>query len=128
MAGNSEKTTIRRHGRLLCAAAVIVAAAARAPAATHVAVFNFQMTSDTPEWVWLEKFLADRLITDFYAYNAYTPRDGVFFHGRQSNGGYQPQLKDLGLHWVGDLAVECDLEVQSESGELILDLVEGGAH
>ncbi len=30
-----------------------------------VAVFNFQMTSETPEWRWLEKGLADRVATDF---------------------------------------------------------------
>ena len=31
----------------------------------HVAVFNFQMTSATPAWVWLEKGLADKITTDF---------------------------------------------------------------
>jgi len=34
-------------------------------AATNVAVFNFQMKSDTPEWKWLEKGLSDRIATDF---------------------------------------------------------------
>ena len=29
-------------------------------AATNVAVFNFQMKSDTPDWKWLEKGLSDR--------------------------------------------------------------------
>ncbi len=53
-------------------AALVVAAAGPllapppAPCATNVAVFNFQMTSDTPEWKWLEKGLADRIITDFH--------------------------------------------------------------
>jgi len=32
---------------------------------TNVAVFNFQMKSDTPDWIWLEKFLADQITTDF---------------------------------------------------------------
>ncbi len=39
--------------------------AAPASARTKVAVFNFQMQSETPEWVWLEKGLADRITTDF---------------------------------------------------------------
>ena len=34
----------------------------------------------------------------------------------------------MGLNWVGDLAVECELEVLSDSGELELDLVEAGRH
>ena len=37
-----------------------------AAATTNVAVFNFQMKSDTPEWRWLEKGLADRIITDLF--------------------------------------------------------------
>jgi TolB-like protein len=38
---------------------------AAASAAMNVAVFNFQMKSDTPDWRWLEKGLADRIATDF---------------------------------------------------------------
>jgi signal peptidase I len=33
-----------------------------------------------------------------------------------------------GLHWVGDLMVEANVEIESASGELLLDLVEGGRH
>jgi len=43
----------------------IAVLAAPAPAATNVAVFNFQMKSDTPDWRWLEKGLSDRIATDF---------------------------------------------------------------
>jgi len=42
-----------------------LAFAAPTLAATNVAVFNFQMTSDSPDWRWLEKGLADRIATDF---------------------------------------------------------------
>jgi len=35
-------------------------------------------------------------------------------------------MSGRGVHWVGDLALECAVEVQSESGELLLELVEGG--
>ncbi len=33
-----------------------------------------------------------------------------------------------GLHWVGDLAVEFDVEIKSDSGKVSLDLVEFGIH
>ena len=31
-------------------------------------------------------------------------------------------------HWVGDLAMDCELEVNSDAGQLLFDLVEGGVH
>ena len=54
------------------------------------------------------------LITDFCGYNAY--------HFTQRMGSGE------GLHWVGDLAVECEVNVISPTGELWLDLIEGGRH
>lgn len=51
----------------LAAAATLVGGATVCQAkVTAVAVFNFQMKSDTPNWLWLEKGLADRLTTDLY--------------------------------------------------------------
>lgn len=44
--------------------AVCGAAVSHAAAQTPVAVFNFQMKSDTPDWLWLEKGLADQITTD----------------------------------------------------------------
>jgi signal peptidase I len=38
------------------------------------------------------------------------------------------ELTREGLHWVGDLMIEADVAVESASGELLLDLVEGGRH
>ena len=32
----------------------------------------------------------------------------------------------LGLHWVGDLALDSDVDIQSDSGELLLQLTKGG--
>lgn len=60
----------------------------------------------------------EQLITDFYAYNAFIH----FRLGRYESG------ESLGYHWVGDLAVECDVSIESDSGELYLDLVEAGRH
>jgi signal peptidase I len=63
-----------------------------------------------------DNLTAGRLIGDNYGYNdevdSYTPL----------------QTMDLGLHWVGDIGIKCWVEVNSSSGKLLLDLVEGGAH
>lgn len=57
---------------------------------------------------------AGQLITDYYAYND-TPINDM--------GESSPYV---GLHWVGDLAFEASVEIQSDSGMLLLELVEGG--
>ncbi|WP_199186829.1 signal peptidase I [Blastopirellula marina] len=57
-----------------------------------------------------------QLITDFTAYNTDMINEGSV---------YQPTS---GLHWVGDLTLECTTEIQSDGGILSLDLVEGGVH
>ncbi|MEM7455129.1 MAG: signal peptidase I [Planctomycetota bacterium] len=56
-----------------------------------------------------------RLISDYYCYNDVENRK----HGLESS---------VAAHWVGDLAVECDVEIKSGNGVFALDLVEGGAH
>jgi signal peptidase I len=61
------------------------------------------------ERVHLEDNYQGHLITDYYAYN-----------------DSPPPYDSNGECWVGDLAVECDVEIQSGVGELLLDLVEGG--
>lgn len=57
---------------------------------------------------------AGQLITDYYAYNDTPVNEAGDFSSY------------VGLHWVGDLAVEANVEVKSESGDLALELVEGG--
>jgi len=57
-----------------------------------------------------------QLITDFCAYNT----DTLYVDDPA------PRSDDLGLNWVGDLAVECTVEVQSRSGEALFELVDGG--
>lgn len=58
------------------------------------------------------------LITDHYAYNDYSAfaRSDPAFDVMEAT------------NWVGDLAVESDVVVESDRGELLLDLVEGGTH
>ncbi len=60
-----------------------------------------------------------QLIADFSAYNSGRCRDDVPL-------GQRPGLESVGLHWVGDLMLQCTMEVQSDSGEAIFELVEGG--
>jgi signal peptidase I len=57
------------------------------------------------------------LISDFYAYNAGIPRN--------ANG---PSAADYGLHWVGDLMLDAYVDVQSDTGAVLLDVVEAGRH
>jgi signal peptidase I len=58
-----------------------------------------------------------RLITDFYAY------DSSVLRGQPLE---QPQM--LGMHWVGDLLLECQCDVRAAQGTALFDLVKGGRH
>jgi signal peptidase I len=59
------------------------------------------------------------LVSDFYAYNA-----GI----SQKWLGSKPGPAEYGPHWVGDLMVDAFVEVQSETGAVLLDVVEAGRH
>lgn len=61
-----------------------------------------------------QKLPLGELITDQYSYNDL------------SNDGYSS--RNAGCHWVGDIGLECEVDIQSNSGQLILDVVEGGVH
>lgn len=65
--------------------------------------------AENPEATITANKIPPQLITDFYAYNT-SERD--------------PDV--LGNYWVGDLAVECQLQVKGSEGEAVLQLVEGG--
>ncbi len=58
-----------------------------------------------------------RLIGDQYAYN----------DSWVSNPNFNYR-QNLGLHWVGDIGLECWADVKSSQGKLLLDVVEGGTH
>jgi signal peptidase I len=57
-----------------------------------------------------------RLIDDYLGYNT------------GWSGDFTDRPRDFGLHWVGDLAVKCQCDVQSDGGEARWDLVKGGRH
>jgi signal peptidase I len=66
-----------------------------------------------------------QLVTDFNAYNS---RVSDLLVRQNSPPSLRPDPAKLGLHWVGDLLVEADVDVESDHGELLLDLVEAGKH
>ena len=61
-----------------------------------------------------------RLVSDFYAYNA----------GSSRNAQFAPDPELQGLHWVGDLIVECELtcepSTKRDNAQVILRLIKGG--
>ena len=57
-----------------------------------------------------------------------TTAESIGFAGFDDRLRYKIDPTKQGLHWVGDLMLEADVDVESASGELLLDLVEGGKH
>ncbi len=64
-----------------------------------------------------------QLVTDANPYNARLGRTAAEF-----KSSLQIEPVKQGLHWVGDLIVEADVEVESDDGQLLFDLTEGGQH
>ena len=70
------------------------------------------------------KVAAGALIRDYYEYN---DRHYQFPPNRGRVPAKQ-QFWSMAAHWVGDLAMECDVVIESDSGTIAFDLVEGGVH
>jgi|LakMenEpi03Aug12_release.lakeMendotaPanAssembly.Ray.scaffolds.fasta_scaffold00106_77 signal peptidase I len=71
---------------------------------------------------------SSQLVTDFLAYNSYyaTPlRRPEEFQIDAADLARQPQMEN-GMHWVGDLMGQFDVEVKSDSGLIFLQLIEFG--
>jgi signal peptidase I len=77
---------------------------------------QWQMVSGTPIVTGPVK---PHLITDFTAYDTGQTVGQMAFNARPDSSIY-------GLHWVGDLAVSATAELQSNSGQVVLELVKGG--
>jgi signal peptidase I len=88
-----------------------------------------QLAADTPPDQPIEFSDTDlesaqrRLITDANPYNGRLGRNEAV-----RNDSLNIDLMRQGLHWVGDLMVEADVEVLEPRGQLLLDLVEAGRH
>ncbi len=74
-----------------------------------------------------------QLITDYYAYNdKESPNPTVTLSYLAESRAdpnliaANPEAKNAGMHWVGDLAVEADVTVKNSRGYLWLQLIEGG--
>ena len=63
------------------------------------------------------------LIRDYYEYN-----DRRVRYRQRAGGDFVPEHLSWASHWVGDLAFDSELVIDSDGGELGLDLVEGGVH
>jgi signal peptidase I len=64
-----------------------------------------------------------QLITDFNAYNTRITREQAMqMHELRASP------EKLGIHWVGDLMVEADVNIDASQGDLLVDLVDGGKH
>jgi len=59
-----------------------------------------------------------QLITDFCAFNTHTEQYTYTLP--------QPEPRSLGVHWVPNLAVDCEAEIRGSSGQLTLAIVEAG--
>lgn len=66
-----------------------------------------------------------QLISDFMAYNTNQSDDTLYGPQFLRPVRLPPRGDQLGLHWVSDLAVECEADVQSNTGEIILELGAG---
>ncbi len=64
-----------------------------------------------------------QLVMDFNAYNTRLILGQV-----ERQGELRVDPAKTGVHWVGDLMLEVDVDVEEARGELLLDLVEGGKH
>ena len=75
-----------------------------------------------------------QLIADFYAYNYVMPLRLNDNYSVEDIIGFSQIATDRylteysGIHWVPDLALDSVIEVKSDSGELVLDVVKSGDH
>lgn len=84
----------------------------------------------SPPYANVERSKLRRLITDSNPYNGREDRLRMNSAYRMVSARDKLEIDQLrqGLHWVGDLMLEADVDVQSADGLLLLDLVEGGKH
>ncbi len=78
----------------------------------HVGLSKEQWTSE----------IRPELISDFNPYNAHVLR------GQLQRGSWLLDSSQLGVEWVSDLALRCELDVKKTAGAVLLDLVEAGRH
>ena len=108
---------MRIAGRVFLLAVALAACAASSLAATPVAVFNFQMKSDTPDWKWLEKGLADRITTDF-----------VSERGQSVVARDEMQLVAQKMNWVPEMATADPRRMKELQSQLKIEYLATGVY
>ncbi|QDS97400.1 signal peptidase I [Adhaeretor mobilis] len=91
------------------------------------AIRDYSKNSSYGDYANREEFLDSAkplLIADFNPYNAKLSRRDISSPGSK----WEVATYNQGLHWVGDLALRCHVEVEEAAGQLSLDLVEAGKH
>jgi len=70
------------------------------------------------------------ILDDSYFWSQPPPWESGFDHGGSLAGSaiVRNSFHKYGLHWVGDLALECELDIAGGDGEIRIQLVEGGRH
>ena len=83
--------------------------------------------SDQVDWIHyrhLLRGLPDKsLITDFMGYNS---GGALVWEDVRKTWGEVRAAEKTGSNWVGDLVLECEVQVEQAEGELVLQLVRGG--
>jgi len=106
-----------RLSALLGAVAAALLVVAPVCAATNVAVFNFQMKSDTRDWKWLEKGLSDRIATDF------TQDRGLTVVARD-----EMQLVAQKMNWVPEMATADPQRMKELQSQLKIEYLATGVY
>jgi signal peptidase I len=90
---------------------------------------NFAETGQhlVPRDTWIDS-VSPELITDFNPYNARVQREQIMFTSMHPAAQLQVAPQLLGMQWVPDLAVACEVDVHEAQGELLLDIVKAGQH
>ena len=102
---------------------------ARAPGDEVAWIRYWHLVPDIDDWQAIRQgplprdyaFPRPQLITDFCEYNS-----GLTAEAIRRTRPEQLGIGFLGLHWVGDLAVECEWDVPDQQGQLLMELIEGG--
>ncbi|MCX5683954.1 MAG: hypothetical protein NT049_09750, partial [Planctomycetota bacterium] len=108
---------MKSWGGVLAAVTVAAVCVQAASAETRVAVFNFQMKSNTPEWKWLEKGLSDRITTDF------TQDRGLAVVARD-----EMQLLAQKMSWAPEMATSDPARMKEIAGGLKIEHLVTGVY
>jgi TolB-like protein len=103
--------------KMFLSACLVACLAGVCLADSNVAIFDFQMKSDTPDWVWLEKGLADRMTTDF----AQGRSGSVIARDRMETAA-------ASIHWAAELSTRDPSQMKAVGKLLKIDTLVSGVY